>query len=91
MPGKLSAEHPSILWGLKHMRRPNNFPCQFSSRERGFANEARFLKFARPRGQDNVTNPVRSIPNSSVNGVLQELFQTTEITEVSGNAKGASA
>lgn len=73
------------------MRRRHNFPCQYPSHERGFANEAQFLKFARPRDQDNVTNLVRAVPNCSANPILPELSQTTEVTEGPVKAKGVSA
>ena len=73
------------------MKRRHNFPCRYPSHERGFANEAQFLKFARPRDQDNVTNLVRSIPNVPAAGTLEELSETTEVTGRPGKAKGVSA
>jgi hypothetical protein len=73
------------------MKRRHNFPCRYPSRERGFANEAQFLKFARPRDQDNVTNLVRAVLNCSANPILSALSQTTEVTERPVKAKGVSA
>jgi hypothetical protein len=72
------------------MRRQHNFPCRYPS-HLGFANEAQFLKFARPRDQDNVTNLVRSIPNVPAAGTLEELSETTGVTGRPGKAKGVSA
>jgi hypothetical protein len=73
------------------MKRRHNFPCRNPSHEQGFANEAQFLKFARPRDQDNMTNLVRTVPNYSADPILPELSQSTEVTERPVKAKGVSA
>jgi len=73
------------------MKRRHNLPCRYPSHERGFANEAQFLKFAKPRDPDNVTNLVRAVPNCSAKRILPELSQTTEVTECPVKAKGALA
>jgi hypothetical protein len=73
------------------MKRRHNFPCRYPSHERGFANEAQFLKFVRRRDQDNMTNLVRAMPNCSANPILPELYQTTEVRERPVKAKGVLA
>ena len=101
--GKPSAEDPASLLGRKrvaekgrvectqeldYMKRRHNF-SRYPSHERGFANEAQFLKFAKPRDPDNVTNLVRAVPECSAKPILSEL--TTEATESPVKAKGALA
>jgi hypothetical protein len=73
------------------MKRQHNFADRHTPHERSFSNEAQFLKFVRPRDQDNVTNLVRVVPNFSATATLVELFQIAKLTEESGRAKGVSA
>jgi hypothetical protein len=75
------------------MKRQHNFADRHTPHERSFSNEAQFLKFVRPRDQDNVTNLVRVVPNFSAPATLTlvELFQIAKLTEESGRAKGVSA
>jgi hypothetical protein len=73
------------------MSQQRDFTGRFRSQERSFFSEAQFLKFARPRGKDDLTNLVRAAPNLSMNPTLIDAPMTTEPERSRTLAKRASA
>jgi hypothetical protein len=61
------------------MRQQNKFAGRYRSKERGFVTEAQFLKFVKPRNEDNMPHLVCSMPNFSTNTTVIEVSETTEI------------
>jgi hypothetical protein len=85
---------PYLLW-LKeqkenHMRQLNKFGS-YRFGTRGFFNEAKFLKFAEPRNQDNLTGLIRTPPNVFANEAIVTSMEAAELTRPLALAKKASS
>jgi hypothetical protein len=73
------------------MRQGNGFHGRYRSHERHFSNEAQFLKFAKARDEDDLTNPVFVDSHLLSNTTLLISSSAPETPREIGKTKGVSA
>jgi len=70
------------------MRQLHKFGDCYRAQQRGFFTEAQFLKFAKARDEDNLTN--RILPNPNSTNTLHEVVTIAEPTLQFAVANGGS-